>query len=507
MDTSIPRMFSPSRPRPRRRSSTGRERGALLASALLLAACSRSSEEAKPPAETPPVADQDQTQTGAAAAGDAAACAKAKREGPLRWFRDDYAAALACARAQGKPLFIDDWAPWCHTCLSMKHTVFIDPALAPYAERFVWLAVDTDKPDNAEVVGKFPPQVWPTFFVIAPADESIQARYLGAASLAQFREFLDEGERAYRESQGDALPADSPLGKLRDGDRAVVAGDWSAAATAYADAVASARVDWPRRPAALVSLISAYYKAGDSERCAALAEVEHAATGNSVSAADFAYYAARCAERLAEQGADAARVRALREQLLAHLGQVADDAGAPLATDDRSEALRVMRELALALGDKTRADALAERQRALLDQAWQSAETPLEAMTFAWPAAEVYDYLGAGAELVPKLEKLEAELPSQYDPPYRLAWVQHRLGQHEQALAAAERARDKLYGPRKANALRLIADIHAARGEREAVVAARQAVVELYESLPEGQARPSALEDARAALEQAQAAE
>ena len=66
-------------------------------------------------------------------------------EGALRWFQDDYAAAASCASKLDKPLLIDMWALWCHTCLSMKHFVLVDPSLAPLAERFVWLAIDTDK--------------------------------------------------------------------------------------------------------------------------------------------------------------------------------------------------------------------------------------------------------------------------------------------------------------------------------------------------------------------------
>ncbi|MBV9949383.1 MAG: thioredoxin family protein, partial [Myxococcales bacterium] len=37
---------------------------------------------------------------------------------------DDYPRALAEARARHLPLFVDAWAAWCHTCLSVRSYVF-----------------------------------------------------------------------------------------------------------------------------------------------------------------------------------------------------------------------------------------------------------------------------------------------------------------------------------------------------------------------------------------------
>jgi thioredoxin-like negative regulator of GroEL len=501
LKTSIPALA-----RPRERAfapAFGRAfgRAFALASLVALGACSRPADSAgsePPPQANPPPTPAEPL----AAAQPADPCAKAEAHGPLRWFHDDYPAALACARAQNKPLFIDDWAPWCHTCLSMKHTVFVDPGMAPLADRFVWLAIDTDRPANAAVVGKFPPQVWPTFYVVAPADESMQLRYLGAASLDQFREFLQQGEQAFLESQGSALPADSPLGHTRAGDRAMVAGDWKAADASYTAALAAAPPDWPRRPDVLVSLISARDKAGDSEACVALAEAEAERTGTSASVSDFAATADACAGKLA----DARRARRVREQLATRLAAVLDDPAAPMSADDRSEGLRILREIRIALGDTAGARKLAERQRALLDDAWAKAPTPFAAMTYAWPQAEVYVYLGQGEKLIPALDKLEAELPNEYDPPYRLAWIYLELGKLDQALSAANRALERAYGPRKARVQARVADVHAARGDRASEIAARKAVVAIYEALPEGQKQPAALAAARETLAATEAA-
>ena len=61
------------------------------------------------------------------------------------FIEDDYARALAEARARHLPLFVDAGATWCHTCLSMKSYVFPDPALRALASRFVWLSIDTER--------------------------------------------------------------------------------------------------------------------------------------------------------------------------------------------------------------------------------------------------------------------------------------------------------------------------------------------------------------------------
>src|SRR6185295_9521337 len=126
--------------------------------------------------ETNPLVDLVQMRAFLALSLLAAACNQPKQPAPaakteadaITWIHDDYGQALSRAKAQGKPLFIDAWAPWCHTCLSMQSFVFTDPSMKPLADRFVWLALDTEKGANAPVVVKFPVTVWPTFFIIDP---------------------------------------------------------------------------------------------------------------------------------------------------------------------------------------------------------------------------------------------------------------------------------------------------------------------------------------------------
>src|SRR4051794_25206289 len=79
----------------------------------------------------------------------------------LPFIEDDFAEARRQAAASGRPLVIDAWAPWCHTCLSMRNFVFTDPLLNPIAQRFVFLAIDTEQPGNRDFVARYPISSWP----------------------------------------------------------------------------------------------------------------------------------------------------------------------------------------------------------------------------------------------------------------------------------------------------------------------------------------------------------
>jgi thiol:disulfide interchange protein len=178
----------------------------VLVIALALAACDK--RPAGPPDPGQPIAsrpapaadDPRSPAEHAAHGGPGDPCGKAHPEGSMvmPWIADDLASALACARQRGVPVVVDEWAPWCHTCLSMQSTVFTDPSFKGDVDRFVFARLDTDKPANAEAVAKYPPSAWPTFYVIGEdrasgRTDAVLARFVGAASLAQFHAFLDAG--------------------------------------------------------------------------------------------------------------------------------------------------------------------------------------------------------------------------------------------------------------------------------------------------------------------------
>src|SRR5438105_2814589 len=79
----------------------------------------------------------------------------------LPFSHDDFAAARARAQRESKLLVVEAWATWCHTCQSMRSFVFTDPLLKPLAERFVYVALDTDRPVNNRFVERYPIIAWP----------------------------------------------------------------------------------------------------------------------------------------------------------------------------------------------------------------------------------------------------------------------------------------------------------------------------------------------------------
>jgi thiol-disulfide isomerase/thioredoxin len=416
---------------------------------------------------------------------------------PIPWLHDDYAAARKLALDKKKPLVIDMWAPWCHTCLSMQQTVLADPSVRALHDRFVWLAVDTDRERNAEVAGRFPVNAWPTFFVVSADDHNVESRLVGSATVREFREFLEQGEGLWRESRGDG-GLDEALHHVRDGDRAATARDWRAADAAYTRALDGDLGD--RLPDVLVAAIGARSKAGEWARCVELgrARLADAARARSAKAADFAAYADLCADKL-----DGAASVALRRAIVAGdspVRAVLMDPASPLSVDDRSDGLRILREVHDALGDKDAGTALAERQRALLLEAIERAPDARAAMTFNWPLAEASVRLGRPGDAIPVVARSVDALPDEYDPPHRLAWLLLMAGRPGEALPWADKSLGLAYGPRKARVQTLVADVHAALGDVEAERAARAAVVAILEALPAPQQNPPALDDARAAL-------
>lgn len=464
----------------------------ILAAVVALGGCKGKSNDGK--AEKPP-------ESGSGKAAEPAAGGD-HPGGKIPWIENDWSAALAAAKKDKKPIFVDMGAPWCHTCLAVQQGVLTDPSLGPYTDRFVWLEVDTDRPENAPVLEALPIDVWPTFYVVSAKEDggvTIQARQIEAPSIAQLRELLEQGEQAHMASMAKdgQLDRTSPLGMLQAGDAAVAGGDDAAAAEWYAKALKAAPADWSRGPTTLAKQMRSMLKNGDLAGCADLGmtQFQRAAQGMTAQLSLFAQMADQCAASL-----DESRARLLRGRLGEALRKVLDSPESALSADDQSDALRVLREMALELKDTASARNYAVRQRDLLDRAVSQAKTAMERMTHNWPRAEVYVYLGEGEKIIPDLERSVADLPKEYDPPARLAWVHEQLGHHDQALGLAQQALSRAYGPRKGSILRLIAEIHKGKGDLGAEKKARQEVVDYLKTLTGGHHDEERIEDAEQAL-------
>ena len=407
-------------------------------------------------------------------------CKKAEAEGPLRWIADDYPAALACAKQREVPVVIDLWAPWCHTCLSMQTTVMLDPSFAADDPKFVFLKLDTDRDVNAAPLEKLSISAWPTFYVIDSGNEAVLARYVGAASLPQFHAFLDAG-----------LAHDNP--HVLAAQRALASKDFATAETELTTALAAATV--ATKPELLNTLILTKHKRGDFAGCVELAEKNLDQIGTSSLASDFLVSATTCADELKDPAAQ----KQMRSDAVKTWQKILAESK-DLSVDDRSDAMASLRETLDKLGDKATAVKTAEAQRALLDDAAAKAATPLAAMTYNWPRAEVYVYLGVPLELVPALEKSAQDLPKEYDPRARLGWIYLQAKDYANAAKWLDEALALVYGPRKGRLLIQRADVAAAQRDTASERRFREQAVKLYEGLPKGQEAPEALAKAKEAL-------
>jgi thiol-disulfide isomerase/thioredoxin len=402
----------------------------------------------------------------------------------LPFIADDYPKALAEARAKKLPIFLEAWAPWCHSCRSMQAYVYTDPKLAPYADRFVWLAIDTEKAGNAATVAKFPVSAWPSMFVIDPATETVAYRWTGSATVDQLTAFLDEARSRPAAKRAPGAPADPAALALARADKLYGAGEWDAAATAYAAVLAhSAAADASFARAADAYLFSLLAAERGAECVRAARELLPKLAGRP-SSATAAAVGLDCAVRL--DAAAPERAAAITELEAATRGALADRS-LKLATDDLSG-------LYISL-ISARDDAKDTAEKAKLLEAWIALLEDGAAKAVDANARAVFDshrlaaYLEAGQpeRAVRMLEAAERDLPADYNPPARLAVAYLAMKKHNLALAASDRALAKSYGPRRLGQLRTRADILLAMGRpADAKAVLEQAIAE-YQALPQAQ--------------------
>ena len=127
------------------------------------------------------------------ASGAASARSRARGE-HLAWhFHQDEMAAIAQARAQGKPVIIDFWADWCTACKELDKTAWSDPRVQAAAGRFVTLKMDGSQDTDAfqKVFEKYAVVGMPTVLFIDSSGREVPQRITGAVEAEEMLKYLE----------------------------------------------------------------------------------------------------------------------------------------------------------------------------------------------------------------------------------------------------------------------------------------------------------------------------
>ncbi len=395
----------------------------------------------------------------------------------LPFIEDDYVAALALAKKAQVPLFVDAWAPWCHTCVFMREHVLNRPELLAYGQRYVFLSLDTEKEKNAPFLEKYPVNVWPTLLIIDPRHEQVALKWLGSLNVDQFGKLLDDGEHAVKELTGQ-----TPEALLAQADRLRAQGELPAAVKAFRTALDRSPADWARRPRTVESLLDTLYSAGAYEDCAktALAQAPKLAKGPSyVNAVNWGLSCGSSADPKAPWRADA----------LEHLYALGQDALTvkDVLADDRSGLYESLVDYLTEKGDPKLAQAWAEKWLTFLEGEAKKAKTPAARAVFDPHRVNAALALQKPERALPALLQSEKDLPGDYNPPAREALLYQAMGKYDDALAASDRALKKVYGPRKIRVLETKAAVLAKKGDVKEQKKVLEEAVDCAKALPAGQ--------------------
>jgi tetratricopeptide (TPR) repeat protein len=356
----------------------------------------------------------------------------------LPFIENDYGLAVSEARARRVPLFVDAWAPWCHTCLSMRSYVFSDARLKPLSTRLVWLALDTERAENAPIVARLGVKVLPTLLVIDPLSERTRIAHEGSLTAPELAALLESDEAgASPEATAERIA------RLADGKQL------GACVTAGAD------------------------EAGRMPPGTPLADVLRAAIA--------------CAIDLPAGAPERARL----PELVDAGERVVSDASQPILADDRSDLYDYVLDGLRGLGRDDDAKRLATAWVAFLEDQAARAPTPAARAVFDAHRLLAYEAIGEPARAVPMLEQSERDFPADYNPPARLGKAFLDMKRDDDAVAAVERALARAYGPRKLRLWSLEADALVAKGDTEGARRALQSALAFATTVPLTGAYPS----------------
>jgi thioredoxin-like negative regulator of GroEL/predicted negative regulator of RcsB-dependent stress response len=371
----------------------------------------------------------------------------------LPFIHDDYPRALAEAKKAQKPLFVDAWAPWCHSCMSLKTYVLTDPSLAPLAKDFVWLSVDTEKEANAAWVQKYPHDALPTLWIVDPATETPLLKWAGTATAPELKALLTA-----------SISNDPSMAAFIRGNHALAAGDTKLALKEHEAALDAAKPGSENYPRVAEAMVTELSLSKDNDGCAQLASIVAPVMPPGTSRASVLVAGLGCARE--------AKNAKARDALLALAEHDATERDASILPDDRSAIYEELVATSKDLGNEASAKKIAQDWATYLEaEAKKAATKDARTALDPWRVA-AYIATGEPAKALPVLEESARDFPQDYNPHARLGRVYLVLGRVDEAAKSADRAIALVYGPRAMRVYELRADIAKAKGDKAAEIRA-----------------------------------
>lgn len=368
---------------------------------------------------------------------------------PPVFIEDDYPRALAEAKAKNLLLFVDSWATWCHSCVSMKSYVFTDPRVAPETDKFVWLSIDTENTKNAGFLAKFPNAAIPTLRVLDPKTETALLTWEGTLTAPELVATLDE-------TRGAAPKNDASRGRDED------------------------------------AKVTHLYDEKKFEECATEAS-QNVGKQAGTQRVDVAVMGTTCALELPKDAQQKYLPTFVKE-----LGAIVRDASLPILADDRSAAYEALVDAGQAAGETAAVHENAVAWARFLEGEAAKAKTPAERAVFDPHRLLAYLAMGEPAKAIPMLDETAKDFPDDFNPPARLARVYYELGKYDVAVAQSDKALALAHGPRHLRIALLKADAQAKKGDTTAEIQTLLDALRFATGLPEGQSSPklvAAVED------------
>jgi len=366
----------------------------------------------------------------------------------------------------------------------MRAFVFTDKALTKHAGQFVWLSIDTEKPQNAAFIHKYPIRAWPSFYVIDPASEKITLRWVGGATVAELDKLFNEASTSGPKKGVVASAA------LKRADALYAEAKYADSIAPYREAIQTLPKTSPSYVRAVEALLFGLSVSDQPAECVTVARANFATVRSTPAAAVLAGSGLDCALGLPPSATDrAASVSEFERDARAVLA----DPKLHLVADDRSALYSSLFEARRDAKDEAGAHKIALEWVADLDAMAAAAKTPEQLTALDPNRYSAYQAAGEIEKAIPMLEQSEKDFPDDYNPPARLSSAYLKLKKYDQALACNDRALAKVYGPRRLRVLATRADIYAGMGNEAEARNTRQQALAYAESLPEGQRSDSAI--------------